>query len=367
MKTMHLIAPPATSDKLENVSETEFVFNEEEEECAHWPLAVQLSRTTMQLIDYKMFIAARRIQSFWRGHRVRKLIHQRWKAAVTIQRWWRGFRVRRTLWKHLEQRLQDTVLGHFHRAAVRIQALFRGWRARRTIHDVQNLRRMQATAAEDLVNCVILQLHHIKKTESLPGLFSLRDSVILSRVDKLITTMMFRFHNGRVLSIVANKMSQREEHRRNFEDGRFYNPFPYAGPNFNELCHVVDEGKVVTKDLTADLRFAGIVAKFEESHREEHLRETHRRFDTRKIQEQLDNINAQEVHSQRKFCADVIESMRKWSIWSGANVNAKQNIFQSPAEVDRFFNRAKHIMSDYNIIAAEDLVNLEGFQEDFFR
>ncbi|XP_016931221.3 uncharacterized protein [Drosophila suzukii] len=355
MKTMHLIAPPGTVNRLDIDSEPEFVFNGEEEKCANWPLAVKLSRSTVHLIDYKMFIAARRIQSHWRGHRVRKLIHQRWKAAVNIQRWWRGFRVRRTLWEHLEQRLQDTILEHYHRAAIRIQALFRGWRDRQTIHDVQNLRRMQATAAEDLVNCVILQLHHIKQSESLPGVFSLRNSIILSRVEKLITTMMFRFHNGRVLSIVANRMSQKEEHRKIFESGKFYYPFPYAGPNFNELCHIKDENKVVVKDLITDLRFAGIVAKYEESQREEYFRDAHRRFDTRKVQEQLDNINAQELNSKRKFCADVIESMRKWTIWSGTNDNVKKNIFKSPANEEGFFMKVKHVIGDGNVRPADDL------------
>jgi len=67
-----------------------------------------------------------------------------------------------------------------------------------------------------------------------------------------------------------------------FESGKFYYPIPYAGPNFNELCHIKDEDKVVVKDLITDLRFAGIVAKYEESQREEYFRDAHRRFDTRK-------------------------------------------------------------------------------------
>ncbi|XP_037710027.1 uncharacterized protein LOC119547303 isoform X3 [Drosophila subpulchrella] len=230
MKTMHLIAPPGTVNRLENDSEPEFLFNGEEEECANWPLAVKLSS-------------------------------------------------------------------------------------------------------------------------------------ILSRVEKLVTTMLFRFHNGRVLSIVANRMSQKEEHRKIFESGKFFYPFPFAGPNFNELCHITDEGKVVVKDLITDLRFAGIVAKYEESQREEHFREAHRRFDTRKVQEQLDHINAQELNSKRKFCADVIESMRKWTIWSGTNNNVKKNIFQSPENVEGFFMKVKYIIGDGNVRPAEDL----EFQEDVMK
>ncbi|KAH8352200.1 hypothetical protein KR084_002674 [Drosophila pseudotakahashii] len=310
-----------------------------------------------------MFIAARRIQSHWRGHRVRKLLHQRWQAAVAIQRWWRGFRLRRTLWEQLERRLQDTILEHFHLAATRIQALFRGWRDRRTIHDVRNLRRMQTSAAEDLINCVILQLHQIRQAESLPGLLSLRNCVCLSRVEKLMTTMLFRFHNGRVVSMVANRMSQKDDQRKDFETARFHTQFPYDGPNFNELCHVRDEDQVDVKDLTTDLRFCAIVAEYQESQRDEYLRETHRRFDSRKRQEQMEHIKAGEIKSKRKFCADVVERMRKWNIWNGSKMDIKKNMFQSPENVQLFFKRVKHLMSDYSDITAEDLRDMGSFEE----
>ncbi|XP_017067065.2 spermatogenesis-associated protein 17 isoform X2 [Drosophila eugracilis] len=172
---MHLIAPPGTSIEKERQSEIQSEGNEKE--CSTWPLAVKLSWTTMHVIDHKMFIAARRIQSYWRAYRIRNLLHRRWHAAVVIQRWWRGFRIRRILWELVERRLQHTLHEHFNQAAIRIQALFRGWQDRRYVHDVQNLHGMQTSAAEELISCFILQFHQIKKTESLPGLFSLRNSV----------------------------------------------------------------------------------------------------------------------------------------------------------------------------------------------
>nr|XP_044251107.1 uncharacterized protein LOC108061262 [Drosophila takahashii] len=310
-----------------------------------------------------MFMAARRIQSHWRGYRVQKLLHQRWLGAVTIQRWWRGFRIRRTLWEKLEQRLQDTILEHFHVAATRIQALFRGWRDRRSIHDVRNLCRMQTSAAEDLINCVIVQLHQIKQTKSLPGLFSLRNSVCLPRVEKLLTTMLFKYYNGRVVSMVANRMSQKDAHRKDFETATFHTQFPYDGPNFNELCHGREEDQVAVKEFTSDLRFCGIVTKYQESQRDEYLREAHRRFDSRKRQEQLEHIKAGEIDSKRKFCAEVIQRMRKWNIWNGSKMDIKKNMFQSPENVQLFFKRVKHLMSDYSDITAEDLGDIECFEE----
>ncbi|EDX05173.1 GD24026 [Drosophila simulans] len=332
----------------------ESYFDEENMESFIRPLAAKLTWTTEHLIDYKMFIAARRIQSFWRGYRVRKLLHLRWQAATAIQRWWRGFRTRHILCDKVERQLQGMIHEHFHREAIRIQALFRGWWVRKFIHDVRNLHRMQSTAAEDLINCIIHELHHIRKTDSIPGVISLRNSVCRSKVEKLLTTMIFRFHNGRVLSMVANKMSQKEEYRRYFRDARFVTQVPYSGPNFDGLCYVRKDDPSVLKEVPKDLRYSEIVTEYEESQLHEHLRETHLRFDLRQVQRQIDHINSQELQLKCKFCADVIERMRKWTIWDSISGNHKQNIYKIRNNTQVFFRRAEHLMSDFCESKAKD-------------
>ncbi|XP_043662289.1 uncharacterized protein LOC122626189 isoform X2 [Drosophila teissieri] len=278
---MHFVGPPGTTMEEDENSGTESYFDEGKNQSCTWSSAGKLSWTPVHLIDYKIFIAARRIQSFWRGYRVRKLLLQRWQAAIGIQCWWRGFRTRRILFEKVGRRLQGTILEHFHRAAIRIQALFRGWLVRKFIHDVRDLHRMQSSAAEDLINCLIHELHHIRKTDSLPGVISLRNAVCLSKVEKLLTAMIFRYHNVRVLLMVANTRSQREEYRRHFRDGRFLTQIPYSGPNFNELCYVRKEDHLLLKEVPRDLRYVEIVTEYEESQLHEHLRETHLRFDSR--------------------------------------------------------------------------------------
>ncbi|EDV58063.2 uncharacterized protein Dere_GG25178 [Drosophila erecta] len=307
-----------------------------------------------------MFIAARRIQSFWRGYRVRELLLQRWQAAIVIQRWWRGFRTRRILCGKVGRRLQDTILKHFHRSAVRIQALFRGWLVRKFIHDVRDLHRMQSSAAEDLINCVVHELHDIRKADCLPGVVSLRNSACLSKVEKLLTTMIFRFHNDRVVLMVANRMSRKEGYRRHFRDGRFVTQIPYSGPNFNELCYVREKEHMVLKEVPKDLRYAEIVNEYEESQLHEHLRATHLRFDSRNVQRQIDHINMQELHLKGKFCADVIDRMRKWTIWSSTSASHKQNIYENRKNIQVFFRRVEHLMSDFCVSKAEDLYNVSS-------
>lgn len=132
--------------------------------------------TPLLLLDYVQFLAARTIQSHWRSHLSRLLQDRRRKAAITIQRWWRGFNTRRKHFDFVEDLLQKRLLEFYNKSATKIQALFRGWWTRRTVHDVYALQNMQACAAADLLNCVAYKLHHLLRTYSIPGIYSLRNS-----------------------------------------------------------------------------------------------------------------------------------------------------------------------------------------------
>lgn len=126
------------------------------------------------------FLAARTIQCHWRSHLSRLRESRRWRAAITIQRWWRGFNTRRKLVYKLEDMLQQRLLDLYNKSATKIQALFRGWWTRRTVHDVYALHNMQACAASDLLSCVAYKLHHLLRTYSIPGIYSLRNSTYVS-------------------------------------------------------------------------------------------------------------------------------------------------------------------------------------------
>lgn len=127
-------------------------------------------------MDYVQFIAARTIQRNWRRFSRRNTKGNVEKAAITIQRWWRGYRVRSRYMLIVERKLQDTLVNYYNNAATKIQALFRGWWARHTVHDVNALKKMQTCAAQDLLNCVAFKLHHLLRTYSIPGVYSLRES-----------------------------------------------------------------------------------------------------------------------------------------------------------------------------------------------
>lgn len=132
--------------------------------------------TPLLVLDYVQFLAARTIQCHWRSYLSRLRDIRRWKAAITIQRWWRGFNTRRKFVYLLEDMLQERLLNMYNKSATKIQALWRGWWIRRTVHDVYALQNMQNCAAEDLLQCIAFKLHHLLRTFSIPGVYSLRNT-----------------------------------------------------------------------------------------------------------------------------------------------------------------------------------------------
>ncbi|KAH8410045.1 hypothetical protein KR009_004722, partial [Drosophila setifemur] len=293
-----------------------------------------------------MFLAARRIQSVWRGHRIRRLWDQHWAAATTIQRWWRGLRMRRNLWHYVEQRLQEAVNKNFHVAATIIQSIFRGRFERRLVHDARGLINMQTKAAEELLHCLVDQMHHLNRTGMIPGVYSIRPSC-LAKIEKLMITMAFRFLNGKAKTMVASKLALSEDHGRLFLSGRFYTQLPYPGPNFNELCPAQVEERIVNKNV--DQRFFDVIAEYEASQQPDKFKEINRIKALRKRQDHLNKIKNRENHNTRHFCKDVVDSMSKWKIWTENNITIQDDIFKCPENVERFFKKVGHLFDDYKV------------------
>ncbi|KAH8238899.1 hypothetical protein KR038_005971 [Drosophila bunnanda] len=322
-----------------------------------------------------MFIAARRIQSFWRAHRDRKLRDKRWQACVTIQRSWRCFRLRRQLWDLLEQRLQKEYLDYLNLMATRIQSLFRGWYDRRHIHNMLRLTRIQVAANEELLCSLIESLRHLKRIEYLPGVYSMRETDCISKVENILTTMTFRFHNGRLTSMVSSKKAWLEEARRHFRDCRFYTDIPYSG-DFSALCgyHSYKNDSDVGNELL-DLRMHDVATQYESLQRCEYLKDLHSNslsrkysvftsveivfffcififcliyFFSEKRNECLHNITDRERTAREQFCNSVISSMRRWAAWKEFNVGLTE-FLGSTEKRERFFKRMSMVFKDFEV------------------
>ncbi|XP_017836252.1 uncharacterized protein LOC108595511 [Drosophila busckii] len=321
----------------------------EGEECtdSRTSFTTQLSRTTLMLLDYAQFKAARTIQANWRCFYARRSFRKRVGAAITIQRWWRGFRVRQTYFNFVEQKLQRKLLSYYDACATKIQALFRGWWIRSTVHDMYSLRQMQVCAAADLLNCVAYKLHHLLRTYSIPGVYSLRNSNCLSRVEKLLASMNFRFHNGRVRSSMTIRQATIEYHRNTFKKSQQYTSVPFAGPNFKGICQPQCEEMLFRyKDM--DRRMYKIMAEYEESQRDNRMRNVQMSYINKRRRRKLENRIKQHELKKRDFCGDVIASMRRWKIWDDNKLTIPNDIFRNPENLDAFVNEIEEIFSEIN-------------------
>ncbi|XP_022218968.1 uncharacterized protein LOC111071768 [Drosophila obscura] len=316
------------------------VLEEESEPCS---LEVKMSRTSVLVLDYKQFIAARRIQTLWRGYRVRKWNHLRWDAAITVERWWRGYRVRSHMSLDVEKRLQDNLVEHYNRSAIKIQSLFRGWWIRNTVHDANTLRRMQTYAAQELLYCVAFQLHHLMRTQELPGVYSLRQSECLSKVEKIMASMVFRFCNGGVLGLMARRTAQAEERRRLFQKSEYKTVIPYSGPNFNMDCSPQYDESLLTKTIV-DNRIFKIIFEYEKSLVDPTVHEIQQNQAERKRRMFLEKVRAQQMAKKQSFCEYVIQNMRKWKVWNGEQIILRNDMFRDAENLEIFFNEAGHLL-----------------------
>ncbi|KAH8325072.1 hypothetical protein KR074_005966, partial [Drosophila pseudoananassae] len=296
-----------------------------------------------------MYIAARRIQAHWRQYRIQKLLRQRQQAAITIQRWWRGFWMRSQQSLHMELLLQKTVLDHFQRAANTIQAFFRGWRDRRNVHDDNQLRRTQKDAVEELLHSLAVEMRRIKAAGFIAGTESLRDSRLLSKVERIIAMLGFRFHNARVLSLVARRTSYKEEQCRYFEGADFFFEVPFAGPNFFEMCSegVTNDMRLVETDI--DECYHDIIVGYETFQQNSKLRELLRAKALQKLQQLRNHVIEKERKKTRDFCEDVADHMSKWPIWQNIGpIDSKSEKFCDEM-CQCFFRRMEYLLDEYNV------------------
>ncbi|XP_048513439.1 LOW QUALITY PROTEIN: spermatogenesis-associated protein 17-like [Athalia rosae] len=79
----------------------------------------------------RKFIAARKLQAWFRGLATRKHLRMLRNSAITIQRHWRGFMARKFAKSYVKDQVKRMWWNHYHRCATKIQALWRGYEARK--------------------------------------------------------------------------------------------------------------------------------------------------------------------------------------------------------------------------------------------
>uniref|UniRef100_A0A1B0A8D5 Spermatogenesis-associated protein 17 n=1 Tax=Glossina pallidipes TaxID=7398 RepID=A0A1B0A8D5_GLOPL len=300
-----------------------------------------LSRTEMLVRDYCEFKAARTIQRFVRGWLVRNRLGKRTRAAIIIQTEWRRFYYQRVYFRKVERLLQQRIEEYYFFAAQKIQAAFRGWWSREYIHDHTRLMRLHAAAGEDLLHCVAFKLHHLIRTHAIPGIYSLRNTTNLSKVEKLLAAMSFKQCNDRAREVNRRRAELIYHSKKRFKKSQFASEIPFPGPNIYNLC----EPKCLSlySDKDADRKMAKILRMYEKAQSEDSK--------IFKLRRKKGKIPAAFRHiclpPPTTFCGDVVRSMKRWKIIKENNLTVETKILDNPQNVENFL---REVQSKWDIL-----------------
>ncbi|XP_077269436.1 spermatogenesis-associated protein 17 [Temnothorax americanus] len=78
------------------------------------------------------FIAARKIQAWFRGIITRNHVRKLHENATVLQRHWRGYHAKMFINQYLAERVRQMWQHHYNNMATRIQAVWRGYWSRKT-------------------------------------------------------------------------------------------------------------------------------------------------------------------------------------------------------------------------------------------
>ncbi|KAH8394155.1 hypothetical protein KR215_000836, partial [Drosophila sulfurigaster] len=296
-----------------------------------------VARTCLLIIDYKQFLAARCIQRAWRRYYARRPNRKDW-AAIKIQRWWRGYATRNNYLKLVENMLHERLWAHYNRSATKIQALFRGWLVRQTVHDAYSLQ-----------NFLFFRL-----------IFFYFCFSCLSKVEKLLTSTTFRFHNDRARYYQMHMANLMKNRRDEFKRNKFRTAVPFKGPNFNTGCNLTcEESAFGIKYM--DARMYKIIKEYETGKIDDKIKKVHRTLADRKYRKHVEDMISRTVNASQNFCGDVIESMRKWRIWDDNNLKISENVFRTPEMLNNFLDEAAILIDQLNDVPC--YCRIDNFEE----
>ncbi|EDW89700.2 uncharacterized protein LOC6528956 [Drosophila yakuba] len=258
----------------------------------------QSSRLKLALLDYKQFNAARTVQCHVRGFLTRRNLKRQIAAATTISRWWRGFWVRKSKFSFMQQLLQQRIIQYHHDMATKIQALFRGWMTRQYFQDFQGMKSLRIQYVEDMISSLYRKLHKMRKEHLLPGIYALRESDLLSKIEDLSCTFGYRFHNGRVRAAIAMKRSFINDRRHEFRKGNTYSKAPYPGPFIENLP---DLELTLPKRMTPRLQRTILV--YDKSMRDKYVQKVYMNYSTKRRM----SMHVWRENMRNRFCKDFVK------------------------------------------------------------
>uniref|UniRef100_A0A1A9WW80 Uncharacterized protein n=1 Tax=Glossina brevipalpis TaxID=37001 RepID=A0A1A9WW80_9MUSC len=294
----------------------------ENEECSED--VTPLTGTDMLVWDYIEFKAARHIQCMVRGWLIRNRIAKQTRAAIIIQTEWRRFYCKRLYLRKLEKLTQQRIEEHYFRSAQIIQAAYRGWWSRQNIHDHTRLIRLSNWAGEDLLHCVAFKLHHLLRTFVIPGVYSLKNTTTLSKVEELLANLRFKQCNDHSQEINRQRNLRTHLAKKDFIKTEFATKIPYSGLDMYTTCS--RKCQTISSEKDADRKMAKILRMYQLAHHE----------DPRIIKMRHGKAQVICLPPPTSFCADLVRSMKRWNIIKESEVTVERDIFKKPGNIENF-------------------------------
>ncbi|KAH8251410.1 hypothetical protein KR032_011176 [Drosophila birchii] len=288
------------------------------------------SRLECVKLEYKQFLAARIIQKHIRGWLYRVISRRQNWAATTISRWWRGYWVRHNRFAVIEAQLQQSLIDYYNHMATKVQSLFRGWQTRKECQDFEGMKQLRIQYAEDMVSTLAKVLHKMRKASLLPGIYGLRGSGLMKKIEGLSFTFGYRFHNGRVRAAIAQRRAKLARQRHDFQKALLYTMGPFPGPDVPfELAPDFNVGKRIG---TQQQR---VYLLYDKASRDRHFKDMQLKVSAR-LRETMAHTR-EEIRS--RFCRDLVK-------------RAIQDAFHLPSHY-RFSGMIQNFMEDLIYILEE--------------
>ncbi|KAL2747433.1 spermatogenesis-associated protein 17-like isoform X2 [Vespula maculifrons] len=182
-----------------------------------------------ELFKREYFIAARKIQAWFRGNVTRKHLFMLHKEAIIIQSNWRGYYVRNNFDKVIISKVHQMWEDYYNCMATRIQALWRGYWIRKTYSNfyermrwlnnvyakneeiVETMQKFKENEINYIRNVleresllwilfILFKLHHLLRTKVRPGVITRIDQTNFTLIEKMLRCLKYQFYTPKKLT-----------------------------------------------------------------------------------------------------------------------------------------------------------------------
>ncbi|KAH0948149.1 hypothetical protein HN011_006117, partial [Eciton burchellii] len=191
--------------------------------------AIKVGHDFAESLRLLHFIAARKIQAWFRGIVTRNHFRKLHKSATILQRYWRGYRARTFVHQYLAECVHQMWQDYYDSMATRIQAIWRGYWTRKTqinvlqvrewrrnlqmknnetLENMKKFRQKELDHAENVTEreamhwilFILFKLHHLLGTKCRPGVITKIDKTRFTYIEEMLKCLQYNRYVSRAKS-----------------------------------------------------------------------------------------------------------------------------------------------------------------------